>query len=58
LYKIADLIENNLEELAAAESADTGKPLSLAKTLDIPRAASNFRYWENYSKSKDNFLYY
>src|SRR6266403_1675195 len=33
------------EKLARAESIDTGKPLSLARSLDIPRAASNFRFF-------------
>src|SRR6266571_2646742 len=41
LLRIAELIERDLEKLARAESIDTGKPLSLARTLDIPRAASN-----------------
>jgi aminomuconate-semialdehyde/2-hydroxymuconate-6-semialdehyde dehydrogenase len=45
LLRIADLIERDLEKLARAESIDTGKPLSLARTLDIPRAASNFRFF-------------
>lgn len=45
LYKIADLIEANLDRLAAAESLDNGKPLSLAKRVDIPRAAHNFRFY-------------
>jgi aminomuconate-semialdehyde/2-hydroxymuconate-6-semialdehyde dehydrogenase len=45
LLRIADLIERNLEKLARAESIDTGKPLTLACTLDIPRAASNFRFF-------------
>ena len=45
LLRIADLIERDLEKLAHAESIDTGKPLSLARTLDIPRAASNFRFF-------------
>src|SRR3954451_21747551 len=43
LLGMADLIESNLRKLARAESIDTGKPLSLARILDIPRAASNFR---------------
>src|SRR5256885_17075965 len=43
LLRIADLIEGDLEKFARAESIDTGKPLSLARSLDIPRAASNFR---------------
>ena len=45
LLRIADLIERDLEKLARAESIDTGKPLSLARGLDIPRAASNFRFF-------------
>jgi aminomuconate-semialdehyde/2-hydroxymuconate-6-semialdehyde dehydrogenase len=45
LLKIADLIERDLEKLARAESIDTGKPLALARSLDIPRAASNFRFF-------------
>ena len=45
LLKIADLIEANLDRLAAAESLDNGKPVSLAKAVDIPRAAANFRFF-------------
>jgi aminomuconate-semialdehyde/2-hydroxymuconate-6-semialdehyde dehydrogenase len=45
LLRIADLIERDLEKLARAESIDTGKPLSLARTLDIPRAVANFRFF-------------
>lgn len=45
LLKIADLILNNLDELALAESIDNGKPLSLAKAVDIPRAHQNFHFF-------------
>ena len=45
LLKLADLIEQNLEELARTESRDNGKPLSLATRLDIPRAVANFRFF-------------
>ena len=45
LLKISDLIKDNLDELALAESEDNGKPFSLAKSVDIPRAASNFRFF-------------
>src|SRR5437588_7529443 len=45
LLRIADFIERDLEKLARAESIDTGKPLSLARSLDIPRAANNFRFF-------------
>src|SRR5947209_13156186 len=42
LLRIADLIERDLEKFARAESIDTGKPISLARTLDIPRSIANF----------------
>jgi len=45
LYAIAQGIESQLDELALAESIDNGKPISLAKTVDIPRAASNFKFF-------------
>jgi aminomuconate-semialdehyde/2-hydroxymuconate-6-semialdehyde dehydrogenase len=45
LVRLASLIERDLDELAAAESIDNGKPLSLAKTVDIPRAVSNFKFY-------------
>ena len=45
MERIADLIEQNLELLAAAESQDNGKPVALARSVDIPRAASNFRFF-------------
>ena len=45
LNRIAELIEENLEELAIAETNDNGKPLWLAKEVDIPRASSNFRFF-------------
>lgn len=45
LVRLADLIAENLESLAAAESIDNGKPLSLAKKVDIPRAASNIGFY-------------
>src|SRR5881394_1449245 len=45
LLRIADLIERDLEKFARAESIDTGKPLSLARGLDIPRAIANFRFF-------------
>ena len=47
LKNISDLILENLPELAEAESKDNGKPISLAKEIDIPRAASNFQFFAN-----------
>lgn len=47
LIKISELLESNLQRFAEAESKDNGKPTSVAKTVDIPRAASNFRFFGN-----------
>ena len=45
LLAVASRIESRLEDLARAESIDTGKPLALARALDIPRAAKNIRFF-------------
>ena len=45
LLDIADRIERDLPAFARAECVDTGKPLSLAASLDIPRAISNLRFF-------------
>ncbi len=45
LWKIADGIEQRLEEFARLESQDNGKPVWLARKVDIPRAVDNFRFF-------------
>ena len=45
LLRIAQLIGDRLEELAEAESRDNGKPIKLAKSVDIPRAQANFHFY-------------
>ncbi len=45
LNRIAERIEAELEAFALAESVDSGKPLSVARTVDIPRAVANFRFF-------------
>ncbi|MBI1191397.1 MAG: aldehyde dehydrogenase family protein [Tepidisphaera sp.] len=45
LNRLADEIDKRLDDLAHAETTDTGKPISLARRVDIPRAAANFRYF-------------
>lgn len=45
LMKLADKIEEQLEQFAEAESKDNGKPIALARTMDIPRAVSNFKFF-------------
>lgn len=43
LHAVADGINARFDEFLAAEVADTGKPLSLASHIDIPRGAANFK---------------
>jgi aminomuconate-semialdehyde/2-hydroxymuconate-6-semialdehyde dehydrogenase len=43
LHRVADAIEKRFDCFVQAEVADTGKPISLASKLDVPRAAANFR---------------
>jgi len=45
LRAIARLIERDKDRLARAESIDSGKPIALAATLEIPRAALNFEFF-------------
>jgi aminomuconate-semialdehyde/2-hydroxymuconate-6-semialdehyde dehydrogenase len=45
LLSIADRMEKSADDLARAESRDQGKPLHVARELEIPRAIYNFRYF-------------
>ena len=45
MMNLAYGIQENLEKLAKAESRDTGKPVKLARIIDIPRAVSNFKFF-------------
>ncbi|CAI4228240.1 unnamed protein product [Auanema sp. JU1783] len=49
LNKLADLLEENLAGLAILESRDQGKPINLAKFIDIPRCIHNFRFFASSS---------
>ncbi len=47
LRRVGQLIEERAEALAHAESVDSGKPLSAARQVDIPRAAANFQFFSS-----------
>lgn len=49
MFKLADLIYENLEELAQIESLDTGKPAHIAAALDIPFAAEVYKYYAGWA---------
>jgi aminomuconate-semialdehyde/2-hydroxymuconate-6-semialdehyde dehydrogenase len=50
LHRVADAIEKRFDCFVQAEVADTGKPVSLASKLDVPRAAANFRIFADLVK--------
>ena len=50
LHRVADAIEKRFDCFVQAEVADTGKPISLASKLDVPRAARNFRVFADIVK--------
>ena len=45
LVRLSEGIEKRMEQFVAAESKDNGKPLTLARHVDIPRAVSNFHFF-------------
>jgi len=49
IYKLADLLEENLEEFAELESLDNGKPLKVARVADVPLAVDLFRYMSGWA---------
>jgi aminomuconate-semialdehyde/2-hydroxymuconate-6-semialdehyde dehydrogenase len=51
LHKIADAIDSRFDSFVSAEVADTGKPITLASKLDVPRAAANFRAFADLIKT-------
>lgn len=51
LYAVADGITKRFDEFLEAECADTGKPMSLASHIDIPRGAANFKIFADVVKN-------
>ena len=58
LLKIADLIDRDLDKLALAESIDQGKPVKLARVVDIPRASANLRFYATASLHVDSTAHF
>ena len=54
---LADIVENHFEELVKAESKDNGKPEWLARSVDIPRASENFRFFATASLHFDSEIH-
>ncbi|EER09291.1 aldehyde dehydrogenase, putative, partial [Perkinsus marinus ATCC 50983] len=54
LERIADLVAENKEKLAALETEDTGKPLSVSRNVDVSRVEENFRYFAAKLRVQEN----
>ena len=54
IMRLAVEIDNNFDELVAAESKDNGKPEHLSRSVDIPRASENFRFFATASLHFDS----
>ncbi len=52
IRKIGDLILENRDALAIAETTDTGKPISESRDGDIPRSAQNFHFFADYAQAQ------
>ncbi|NRA75455.1 MAG: aldehyde dehydrogenase family protein, partial [Planctomycetes bacterium] len=57
LEQLAAAIEENLDELATAESIDNGKPITAARHVDIPRAAANLRFFAGAARYQKDDAY-
>ena len=53
IRRIGDLIMENRDALALAETIDTGKPISESRDGDIPRAAQNFHFFADYAQAQN-----
>lgn len=49
IYKLSDLIEQNLEQFAQLDSLDNGKPLTIARAADLPLVVEHFRYYAGWA---------
>ena len=57
LDRIADCLEEKFEEIAYLESLDTGKPISLARSVDATRSVSNFRFFSEMIRDMEDEIY-
>jgi aldehyde dehydrogenase (NAD+) len=49
MYRLADLVEKNMEELAQLESLDNGKPYQVALAADLPLTIACYRYYAGWA---------
>ena len=54
LDKIADELENQIEEVARLEALDTGKPMEVALNVDASRSVNNFRFFADFGRTLES----
>ena len=54
LHRLADLVDEHADELAALETTDMGKPISQARHNDVPRSAHNLRFFADYQRFNED----
>src|SRR5919199_1967438 len=52
LHRLGELIEQHVDELARADTTDMGKPISVMREADVPRAAHNFHFFADHAKMR------
>jgi aminomuconate-semialdehyde/2-hydroxymuconate-6-semialdehyde dehydrogenase len=57
LHRVADGIEARVDELAEWETRDMGKPITDARTKDMPRSAYNFRFFADWAEQAGTHAY-
>tara|TARA_X000001036_G_scaffold154918_1_gene147047 strand:- start:2163 stop:3614 length:1452 start_codon:yes stop_codon:yes gene_type:complete len=57
LEKIADALESRAEEVAQLESLDTGKPITLARSVDAARSVANFRFFAEQGREFESEIF-
>lgn len=56
LLKIAQIVEDNLDYLAAVETIDNGKPIRETKAADLPLVVDHFRYFAGVIRSEEGTI--
>ncbi|HZD38789.1 MAG TPA: aldehyde dehydrogenase family protein, partial [Actinomycetes bacterium] len=57
LHRLGELIEANLDELARADTTDMGKPISVMREADVPRAAHNFHFFADHARLRPSEVF-
>src|SRR6266498_6002810 len=57
LHRLGELIEAGVDELARADTTDMGKPVSVMREADVPRAAHNFHFFADHARMRPSEVF-